>query len=211
MATCGSMQCRQCRSMWSVYRRSSEPPTEARMTSRRASGTREYVPFSMGPKAQVALGGDDDIVPDVFEGLSEDALVVMRVCVRTIDLGGIEEGIPQVVGVPNYADGLALVGRLAVGVRKSHAAKADGRYAQVFAERSLLHDLTPFLAAVIWRDSFQRARPASPRPGRRTRASNRSGCAWHPVSRRVRGTVRPWRVRSNRWSCSRCRREIPSS
>jgi hypothetical protein len=70
------------------------------------------------------LGGNDDLVPDGGEGFAEEFLVE----VGAVDLGGVEEGDPEVDRLAQDGDhGAPAAGVGPVALGHAHGAEADGR------------------------------------------------------------------------------------
>ena len=100
-------------------------------TQRALDGLGELVraehPTARGPGLGVdvlgELGGDRDLVAERCERLADELLVD----VRTVDLGGVEEGDAEVDRPVQEGDHVGPVGSAAVAAGHRHAAEADGR------------------------------------------------------------------------------------
>ena len=71
------------------------------------------------------LGSEDDLVPPAHDGAAHETLVGER----TVHVGGVEEGHPEVERPVDGVDALLLVAG-AVELRHPHAAEAERRHAQ---------------------------------------------------------------------------------
>ena len=91
---------------------------------------------------EAELGGDDDLVADWREGLTDDLLVGER----AVHLCGVEQGDAPVDGGADERDALVTGRHRQVTLAQAHAAVPDGRDLQALAECSPVHFLSPLVA-----------------------------------------------------------------
>jgi hypothetical protein len=84
------------------------------------------------------LRREDDLVANRLEGFTDKGFVG----VRPVRLGGVEEGHPQLVRVPDQSNAVVGVDGVTVVGAEAHATESDRRHLQA-AELSLVHEL-PF-------------------------------------------------------------------
>jgi hypothetical protein len=90
----------------------------------------DVVGFAVEPpgrrELEPELRGDDDLVADRGEGLTDEGFVDER----SVRLGGVEECHPQIVGGPDQPHAVVGVDGLAVVGAEAHAAQPDRRHRQ---------------------------------------------------------------------------------
>ncbi len=77
-------------------------------------------------KMDAELGGDDHPLPPRPQRGSHQFLVVVGIVRRSVDLGGVEEGISHIRRLLDQADGLGSICGRTVGMGETHAPKAKG-------------------------------------------------------------------------------------
>lgn len=77
-------------------------------------------------KVDAELGGDDHLLPPRPQRGPHQFLVVVGIFRRSVDLGGIEEGISHIRRLLDQADGLGSICGRTVGMGETHAPKAKG-------------------------------------------------------------------------------------
>ena len=84
-------------------------------------------------EADAELGDDLDAGSDVPQGLPHQLLILMGIGGGAVGLGGVEQGIAQVIGGPDGADRLMFLRGRPVGVAESHTPQTHGRDRQIGA------------------------------------------------------------------------------
>ena len=88
----------------------------------------------VGVVVHAHLGGDDHLVAEAADGLAHEFLVVRDGAVGLhahVGLGGVIEVVADLVRRAQRLDCHVVVGRVAGGVAKPHAAQAHGAHVQV--------------------------------------------------------------------------------
>jgi hypothetical protein len=124
---------------------------------------------AVGREAEAELAGDHHLVPDARQPRAKLLLVETG----AVNLGGVEEGDPAIVGRAQQIAGLGFAERRAIGARQAHAAQPQRGNLQPLAQCACLHRALPKRQhGIAWRGRatysavrYERNKSAPPQRG----------------------------------------------